>query len=133
MNIEKYTSLLLRLGISVVFLLFGIDKFIRPLFWAAFVPKFLNDIIPFSLTNFIYLMGLIETILGALIFIGLFTRIASILSAIHLFFIIISLAIPLGYNDIIVRDIGLFFMALALSLFRIYPFSFDNIKKKLWK
>jgi len=130
MNTEKYTSLLIRLGLSIVFLLFGIDKFIRPLFWSAFVPKFLSDIIPFSLNNFIYLIGIIETILGALILIGLFTRVASILSAMHLLLIIISLAIPIGYNDIIVRDLGLFFMALTLSFFKNYQFSLDNIKKK---
>ena len=123
----KYTQLILRIGLGVVFFWFGVDKFLNPVFWASFVPQYINSILPISMNLFIYLQGIIEAIIGLFIIIGLFTRISSFLAAIILVVIIISL----GFNDVTVRDFGLLSIAIYLIFTGAGSLSLDNKKKKV--
>lgn len=103
---------LLRTGIAVVFLIFGIDKFVHVNAWLAYIPEWTAQLIPVDLTLFMYIQGVIETVLGFLLLIGLWSRTVSFLCALHL----AGIMVALGYNEITVRDFGLFMATLALSL-----------------
>lgn len=127
MDNQNYLPMfIIRLGLSFVFLWFGIDKFIQPMFWASWMPKILIDAIPFSKIIFIYILGLGELILGVLLLIGLFTRLIALFVAIHLCGVIISI----GFNDIAVRDFGLLLSAIALAINKIHYFSLDSYRLK---
>ena len=101
-----------RLGIAVVFLWFGMDKFFRPLVWFGFVPEFAVGLNPLSPSAFMYVQGVVETALGFLLLIGFFTRIASVAAA----FIMLLVVVSLGFNDLGIRDFAVFCIAVALSL-----------------
>lgn len=120
---KNYVQLILRIGLGIVFFWFGIDKFINPEFWMSFIPLWLK--LPISFELFIYIQGIIEAIIGLLIIIGLFTKIASSIAAIILIVIIASI----GFNDISIRDFGL--LSIAISLIFLKPsLSIDNILNK---
>jgi len=108
-DLKCYAPIIVRIGLSLVVLWFGINQLIRPDYFIGYLPTFLFE--SSYATIFIILNGLFEIILGAFLIAGLFTRIAAIILAIHLFFI----AISLGYNENAIRDLGL-----TLALFSIF-------------
>ena len=110
-NWKSYGAPLARIGVALVFLIFGIDQLIRPEAWFSYIPSgVLNYGI--SESSFILFNGIFDTIIGLLLLIGFFTRTASILAVLHLVGIIISM----GYSDIAVRDFGLLVVALSVFL-----------------
>ena len=110
-NVVKY-GLILRLGLGFVFIWFGIDKLINPINWLGYIPPKVAQLIFINLDSFIFLLGIVELILGTLLIIGLYTRIVAFIMAIHLALVVASL----GFNEIAARDIGLLSIALYLSL-----------------
>ncbi|MBI5389385.1 DoxX family membrane protein [Candidatus Woesearchaeota archaeon] len=119
---EKYKPFaapLLRMGLSLVFLWFGISQLVNPESFLGYVPQWLyqHDItmthshalqlmhdIPKPDVHFIIMAnGVLETVLGLLLILGLWIRGAAFLLGLHLLGIMFSL----GYNDIAVRDFGL--------------------------
>lgn len=126
---QKYhwlAPILLRAGVAVVFLIFGIDKFFHVNAWLAYVPPWLVLFIPLDLTLFMHIQGGIEAVLGFLLLIGFWSRTVSFLCALHLAGIIVAV----GYNEITVRDFGLFMATLALSLREQGKWSIDSLLKK---
>ncbi len=119
MNKNALGLLLLRIGLASVFLWFGIDKFFNSSAWQNFIPDWFPMLMPAE--AFILLLGVVETIVGVLVLFGLFTRFAAGLAALMLIPIIISL----GYNEIGVRDFGLFLLALGLSALGAGAYSLD--------
>ena|SRR3990172_859580 len=119
MNKNDLGLLLLRIGLGSVFLWFGIDKFFHPNIWVNYIPPWFPMLIPVS--AFILLLGIVETLIGALVLFGLFTRFAAGLSALMLIPIIISL----GYTEIGVRDFGLLLLALGVSALGAGIYSLD--------
>ena len=116
---SDFGLLSLRVGLGGVFLWFGIDKFFHSTAWQNFIPDWFPMLIPAQ--AFILLLGIVEAIVGALVLFGLFTRFAAGLAALMLIPIIISL----GYNEIGVRDFGLFLLALGLSALGAGEYSLD--------
>ncbi len=132
-KIESFTQqyqwlapILLRTGIAVVFLIFGIDKFFHVDSWLAYVPAWAGAFIPVDLTLFMYIQGVIEALLGFLLLIGFWSRTVSFLCALHL----AGIMVALGYNEITVRDFGLLMATLALSLREQGKWSVDSWMKK---
>jgi uncharacterized membrane protein YphA (DoxX/SURF4 family) len=108
----KYSFLVLRIGLGIVFLWFGIDKIINPLNWAGWVPEGIRPLIPFDDEVHMAIQGVVEGALGALMVAGLFTRIVGIISSA----VLLAIIIAIGLNDIAGRDIGLLGGALALAM-----------------
>ena len=119
MNKNDLGMLLLRIGLGSVFLWFGIDKFIHPNIWVSYIPQWFPMMMPVS--AFILLLGIVETLVGTLVLLGLFTRIAAGVSA----FMLIPIIISLGVNEIGVRDFGLFLLALGVSALGAGGYSLD--------
>lgn len=121
-----YAPVVVRVAVSFVFLWFGISQLVNPESFLGYLPgwvhsppaamqhmhalQFLHDI---SGAPHWAIMGngAFETLFGALLLAGLFTRISALLLSIHLALIGASL----GYNDILIRDLGL-----ALATFSVF-------------
>ena len=113
MNIKKFSNYspnILRIGVSLVFLWFGINQVLDPNYFTSYLPDFiLNFSNP---VNFVIFNGIFEVIFGILLLLGLFTRLVSIILTLHLLGIIFSL----GYNEISVRDFGLMVSSFVVFL-----------------
>ena len=114
LNSIKTSHLFLRLGLALVFLWFGIDKFIHPDYWInAWTPLWLQSILNgmnIGNLNFIYANGIFEIILGLGFVFNIFVKLFALLTVIFLLIVILSF----GLNEVIIRDAGLIGAALAL-------------------
>ncbi len=90
-----------RIGLSLVFLWFGFNQLMYPLNWIGWVPQGMTGMI--DVYTLVFINGLFEIIFGALLLIGLFTRVASGLLALHL----LGITFTIGFNEIGIRDLGL--------------------------
>ena len=125
-NLRKYSPLLLRIGISIVFFWFGFSQLKNPDMWIRMIPGYVQNIISLSPKILIYLNGGFEIILGILLLLGLFTRAVSFLLGLHLLHIVTIV----GYGAIGARD-----FALALATFSIFlrgtdGFCLDRLLRK---
>lgn len=124
---KQYAPILLRIGLSIVFLWFGIHQIINPESFLGYVPALfdthpntmmhehpLQSLHTLPITPHILIMGngFFETILGILLITGIFIRVVALLLSLHL----VGIMVSLGYNDIAVRDFGLFLATLSVAL-----------------
>jgi hypothetical protein len=106
--------LLLRTGFTVAPIVFGLDKFTNVLVdWTQYLAPWINDIIPGSASDAMYLVGVIEIVAGVIV--GLRPRYGAYLVAAWLAGIIVNLLTYSGYYDIALRDFGLMLGALTLA------------------
>ncbi len=139
---KKYSTDLVRIAVSLVFLWFGISQLVNPESFLGYVPiwlyphepqmmhehpmQFMHNIPAIPIPAIVMLNGVFETIFGIFLILGLFTRIAAFLLALHL----LAISLSLGYNDIAVRDFGLALATLSLVFSGAGEFSLDkNLKK----
>ena len=123
---KKYSIDIIRIGLALVLLWFGIDEVINPEYWFGYAPAWLSSILPFSLKSFFILNGTFEIIMGTLLLVGIYTRIVAFIVALHL----LSITLSIGYNDVAVRDFGLTMMAVSLIFSGAGVLSLDNKLKK---
>lgn len=109
------SHLILRFGLGLVILIAGLTKLFNLINWESYIASWFSSLLPFNLSIFIILSGIIETLIGILLIYRKTTKYASILSCFWLIGIIINL-LTIGAYDIALRDLGLFAMALALAL-----------------
>ena len=121
-NTPQYAPVVLRFGIAALFLRFGLSQISNPSAWVSWIPELALSISWLSPMATVILNGLFETILGALLAVGFYTRLVALLLSLHLFFI----AREVGYNDIGVRDFALAVSTLAVSLFGPDRFTIDE-------
>lgn len=116
---KKYAPLVLRIGLALVFLWFGISQLVNTESFIGYIPSWisphgaeivhehplqlLHDVPIPSVHIIILANGILETVFGLFLLIGLWTRVSAAILALHLF----GIAISLGYNDIMIRDLGL--------------------------
>jgi uncharacterized membrane protein YphA (DoxX/SURF4 family) len=98
-----------RIGLSLVFLWFSISQFIAPDSWMGYIPSFLSGFS--NLIILIYMNAAFELVFGAMLLLGVFTRVSALLLGLHLIGIVFSLR----YNEIAIRDFGL--MMACFSVF----------------
>lgn len=107
----RTSHIILTFGLAAVFLWFGIDKFIHPTYWLnAWVPagfvQFLAYTSPIFLLDpqqFIFLLGIFETLVGISLLTGVLAKLFSFLAII--FLAVIFFVVP--FNEVVVRDFGL--------------------------
>lgn len=110
----KYSNLILRLSLAIVFFWFGIDKFFHPDYWVnAWVPQSVSLFtanFKIRTVDIIYISGVFEilvaTSLVANIFITIFSSLAVLFMGSVMFFN--------GFSEVLMRDVGL--MGAFLSL-----------------
>ena len=116
-----YTSLhasqmSIRTGLALVFLWFGIDKFIQPQYWIdAWMPQWAQhgaQVVGMSAMDAVFLVGIFEVLVAVSFVTGFFTR---AFSAAAIVFLIGTLAVH-GLDEVMVRDIGLIAALVALVI-----------------
>jgi hypothetical protein len=110
------TFRLLRLGFAAAPILFGIDKFFNwTVHWPDYLAGWINDVVPGSAQQFMYVVGAVEITAGLVVAVA--PLIGAPLVAAWLFGIIVNLLTndPPQYYDIALRDFGLLLGALALT------------------
>jgi uncharacterized membrane protein YphA (DoxX/SURF4 family) len=108
--------LLLRAAFTLAPILFGLDKFFNwTVDWPQYLAPWINDLIPGSAQDFMYVVGGIEIAAGLIVLVA--PRIGGFLVAAWLGGIVINLLTnnPPEYYDIALRDFGLFLAALGLG------------------
>jgi uncharacterized membrane protein YphA (DoxX/SURF4 family) len=107
---------LLRIAFTVAPILFGVDKFFNwTVQWPDYLAGWVNDIIPGSGQDWMYVVGGIEIAAGLLVAIA--PRIGAFVVAAWLAGIVINLLTKNApeYYDIALRDVGLLLGALTLG------------------
>lgn len=113
MTSTQNARLTLAIGLAFVLGYFGIDKFIHPLNWIAWMPDWMNGLAGLSVNTWLPVIGGFETLLA----LGLcipwknIQHWTALLTTIHLTSIIV---LSVGWNDIGIRDAGLTCAASAL-------------------
>lgn len=110
-KLKEYSPVLLRIAIAIILLWFAFSQLKNPSGWIKMVPQYALSI-GFSAKGLIYTNAIIELILGILILIGLYTRVASFLIGLHL----LHITTILGYGAIAVRDFVIALVAFAIFL-----------------
>jgi uncharacterized membrane protein len=105
--------LLLRTVFTAAPILFGLDKFTNLMTdWSAYLAPWINDIVPGSGTQAMYVVGVIEIVAGVLVAVR--PRWGAPVVAAWLVGIIIDLLTLGDFYDVALRDFGLFVAAVAL-------------------
>lgn len=102
---------LVRGGVSLVFLYFGLVQLKSPQVYAGFLPGF-AAFLPLRPVALVYLNGLFEVFFGLLLLVGWRTRLAAFLLGVHL----LGITVSIGLTDIGVRDFGLAVATLSVVL-----------------
>ncbi len=107
---------ILRFGVGVVFLSFGVGKLIRSTDWILFIPSWLTNFLAhhrgFTVQTFLHFQGIAEVLIGFQLILGVLTRWTAAAAAVTLLLIIYSI----GFDPIGIRDTGLFFSSLAILI-----------------
>jgi len=112
-NKENLGIYILRLGLAIVFLYFGISQILDQSRWIYLVPErffnfYINEVLRSKL---VFVNGIFDIVIAFSLLSGLFIKIFSILGFIHLISITIF---SLGFTPSGIRDLGLAFAILAL-------------------
>jgi hypothetical protein len=105
---------LMRLAFTVAPIAFGLDKFFSEMVhWPNYLAPWVNDIVPGTGQEFMYVVGAIEILAG--IIVALKPRYGGYVVAAWLGAIVINLLTYSGFYDIALRDFGLMLAALTLA------------------
>ena len=107
---------LMRIGFTLVPILFGADKFAHVMVnWDKYLdPDVQRWLSPFDTVHqSMYAVGVIEIVAGVVVF--LLPRIGGYVVALWLAGIVVNLAMLGGYWDILMRDVALFLLALTFA------------------
>ncbi|WP_396928159.1 hypothetical protein [Mycolicibacterium sp.] len=106
--------LLLRVGFTVLPIVFGLDKFTNVLTrWENYLAPWIVDVSPISAHQVMLVVGVIEIVAGVAVAIK--PRYAAYIVAAWLAGIIVDLVSYPGFFDIALRDFGLLLAALTLA------------------
>ena len=107
---------LLRIGFTAAPILFGLDKFFNwTVHWPDYLAGWINNIVPGSGQDFMYVVGAIEIAAGLLVAVA--PRVGGPVVAAWLAGIVVNLLTvnPPEYYDVALRDFGLMLGALTLA------------------
>ena len=105
---------LLRLGLTIAPILFGLDKFAHVLVdWDIYLAPEFTDLFNADAHTLMYYVGAIEVVAGLTVLLR--PRFGGYLVAAWLWGIIVNLLLIPGYYDVALRDLGLSLGALALA------------------
>ncbi len=112
----------LRIGLALVFLWFGFTQLGDTGMWEQLIPTSITGMTGLSAATLVTFNGAFEVVFGLCLLFGFFTRVSSLLLALHM----ISITMAVGFNAIGVRDFGLSMAAIALFMMGVHCCSVDN-------
>ena len=113
---DRQAFLILRAAFVLAPILFGLDKFFNWMVeWPDYLAPWINEILPGSGQDMMYVVGVVEILAGLLV--ALAPRVGSLVVAAWLAGIVVNLLTVDAptYYDIALRDVGLLLAALALA------------------
>jgi len=124
---QKYAPLCLRLGLGIVFFLFGLKKLMNPEQSTAEIQLLLSFELADAAALSFYL-GLVEMLTAISFLVGFKVRAFALLGAALTILFFTSFLVKYGFsiNPDLYRDIGLFGASMALFLLGAGPLSLDN-------
>ena len=112
----RNSNLVLRWTLAIIFVWFGVDKFIHPQYWInAWYPDSVSNIVDkvgLSGREFMNIVGITETLIGISMATGLFLKWFAGLGLILMLLGIIFF----GFNEVMVRNLAIIGGFLALLL-----------------
>jgi uncharacterized membrane protein YphA (DoxX/SURF4 family) len=109
-KLKAFSPVIVRIGIALVFIWFGINQLTDTTAWTGFVPQSIIDISGIAVATIVHLNGVFEIVFGAALLLGFFTRFAAFFLALH----IIDITYIVGLDSIGVRDFGLSMATIAV-------------------
>jgi hypothetical protein len=107
----------LRTVFTIAPIVFGLDKFFNllthPHHWSMYLAGWINDLVPGTADQCMYLVGVIEIVAGLVVAVA--PRFGAWVVAAWLASIIIDLVTGPGFYDVALRDFGLLVGAVALA------------------
>lgn len=119
MSLKKLSAnypLVMRFSLGFVLLWFGISEIMNPIYWSGYIPPLVASLLPFNVNLFVQMHGAVLVLLALSLVFKFYIRYAGLLALGVLLSIISGLIMIDGFNEIVVRDIGLFGLALAIWL-----------------
>jgi hypothetical protein len=105
---------LIRLAFTVAPIAFGLDKFFNEMVhWPNYLASWINNIVPGTGQEFMYVVGAIEILAG--IIVAVKPHYGGYVVAAWLGLIVVNLLSYSGFYDIALRDFGLMLAALTLA------------------
>ena len=112
--------LVMRFFLAFVLGWFGISEILTPKYFSGYVPQIATALLPISLYNLVQIHGAVLLILALCLIFRLYLRYTGVVILLVLLSIIGGLISISGFNEIAVRDIGLFGLALSIWLYEIH-------------
>jgi len=112
MKLKLFAPVVLRIGLSLVFIWFGSQQLLNTKMWIGLIPQSVISISHLSATTLVHFNGAFEIVFGLALLIGISTRVVAFLLALH----IIDIMFVVGYGPIGVRDFGLSVATVAIFL-----------------
>jgi len=118
-KLSAYYPLVMRFSLAFVLGWFGINEVLDPRYWSGYVPPMIIKTAPLDVFILVQIHGVLLVILSLTLFFRFFLRIFGLLIMFTLLSIIGGLISMNGFDEIVVRDIGLFGLALSIWLYEI--------------
>ncbi|MEI8249339.1 MAG: DoxX family protein [Candidatus Taylorbacteria bacterium] len=125
-KLPLFSPVILRIGISLVFLWFGISQLSDPSSWIGYVPDFITQMSHLGVTTIVLINGAFEIIFGSMLLCGFYTRFAALLLAVHM----LDITYTVGFDAIGVRDFAISIATIAIFLNGMDWFSLDRWNKE---
>ncbi len=123
-NYKNFAPVILRIGLAVVFIWFGMSQLLNGLLWVSWVPSWAITALNMSPAIIVMINGAFEVVAGSMLALGIFVRLFAFLLTLHLLFIIFGV----GFTAIGIRDFGLLCATLALFLWGPDMFAIPSAK-----
>lgn len=111
-----YYPLVMRGFLGFVLLWFGVNEVLNPIYWKGYVPPLVAQFVPFDIHFFVQMHGVVLALLALSLFFKVYIRYTGFITLGVLLSIISGLIMIDGFDEIVVRDIGLFGLALSIWL-----------------
>lgn len=110
-NFPQYAPAVVRIGIALVVIWFGVQQLSDPTSWMKVLPEWTLSL-PIDQIGLIYFNGWFEIVFGIALLVGFYTRWVALLVSLHL----LHITTVVGYGGIGVRDFGLTLAAFGIFL-----------------
>ena len=119
---EAFAPVILRYGLSLLFLWFGFSQLLNAGAWISWVPAWVPSLAHLGVDDIVILNGSFEVIAGAFLAIGIWVRWTALILALHMFMIVFDI----GLSAIGMRDLAIAFSTLSLATFGSDNYTLDS-------